>query len=187
MGKNVFRKQNRPAAHSSDMPAPHPVIAEHQDRAPRWGWLLLSAPGRLLVVDSPLPAAEVERRLRQQGAIVHFTAAHRITVHLPPSRTQRQFFATIESNPALINGSRIIGQTRTPFRTVLIRVALSVTLFWLALFWIIAAHVWLGVLFALGCIGFLLLAQYERLTGRDRWLYSDWLRRIVASEIADRQ
>jgi hypothetical protein len=147
--------------------------------------LLLIAPGRLLTVQSPLSTIEVERRLSQQPIYAVLTHSHRVTIRLPAARTERRFFAWIETNPANPDGSFIIGQTRTPARTALIRAGLSLILFWLALFWFSSAHTWLGVIFAVGCVSFLLLAQYERLTERDRRLYVSWLRQVIDAEPVD--
>jgi len=151
-----------------------------------WGWLFLIAPGRLLVVYSPLSAIEVERRLRQQTNQVRFSTPHRIIIRLPTARTERRFFAWIESDSDTPPHTRIVGQTRTPARIALIRVTISLVLFWLALFWFSSAHAWLGILLAFGCAGFLLLSQYERLTERDRRLYIAWLRQVVDAETTEK-
>jgi len=150
-----------------------------------WSWLLVTAPGRLLTVHSPLSTTEVERLLRQQVANVVSPKPHQVVIRLPTARTERRFFAWVEPNPNSPGSSRLIGQTRTPARVALVRAGISLILFWLALFWFSSAHTWLGGLFAIGCAGFLLLAQYERLTERDRRLYVIWLRKVIEAEPVD--
>ena len=161
---------------------PPPTTSTPPSRRIGWSWLLVTAPGRLLTVHSPLPTAEVERRLRQQISNVTTPKPHQFIIRLPAARTERRFFAWVEPNPNSPGSTRLTGQTRTPTRVALIRICISVILFWLALFWFSSAHTWLGGLFAIGCAGFLLLAQYERLTERDRRLYLAWLRQMIEAE-----
>ena len=171
--------------HIVPQPKPPPTGSARPAAHIGWGWVLLIAPGRLLTVHSPLSTAEVERRLRQQTSSTVLSASRRLTIRLPTARTQRRFFGGIEPNPANPASSLVIGQTRTPARTAFIRAGLSLILFWLALFWLSTAHTWLGVLFAIGCVSFLLLGQYERLTERDRRLYVAWLRQVIDAEPVD--
>ncbi len=143
-------------------------------------WLLLIAPGQMVTLHSPLTPDESLRRLRAQTSAVKALSIGQVMIHLPVDRTQRRFFAWIENDPA--GGTRISGQTRTPYRVAVARSAISMALFWLAMVWLAAEKPFLGFIFIAGSLGFLLLSQYERMVGRDRRQHVAWLRRIVKAD-----
>src|SRR5258708_7699414 len=91
-----------------------------------WAWLLVIAPGRLVTFVSPHPLAEVERRLYAQFHQVKPMSAHQIAIDLPNARTERRFFAWIESDQD--GQTRLIGQTRTPYRTAATRLCIGIVL-----------------------------------------------------------
>src|SRR5579859_2967869 len=62
-----------------------------------WAWLLVIAPGRLVTFVSPHPIAEVEQRLYVQPP-VKWIGPHHLAITLPRVRTERRFFAWVESD-----------------------------------------------------------------------------------------
>lgn len=144
-----------------------------------WAWLLVIAPGRLVTFVSPHPLAEVEQRLYVQPP-VKWIRPHHLVITLPHARTERRFFAWIEADPD--GRTRVNGQTRTPYRAAVTRLVIGMVLCGMALMFLAGAHGWLAFMFAAGGIGFLLLSQYERLTGRDVRLYAQWLRQTIDAE-----
>lgn len=55
----------------------------------------------------------------------------------------------------------------------------------LAFFFLSSEKLLWGVVFLIGTAGFVLLAQYERITGRDRRLYTAWLRDAINARPAN--
>ena len=146
-------------------------------------WLLFVAPGQLMRFSIPYPPAEVARRLKMEGATIkRLQRGYTVTVQIPEARTERRFNGWIEPDGMTGSRSWLTGQTRTPMRAALSRLAISVVLCLLALFFLSSERLLWGALFLLGCIGYLLLAQYERITGRDRRLYAAWLRSILDAQ-----
>ncbi len=150
-----------------------------------WTWLLVIAPGRLVTFVSPHPLVEVERRLYAQPRQVKSISPHHIAITLPNARTERRFFAWIESDQE--GRTRLNGQTRTPFRTAVTRLIIGVVMCGIALMFLAGAHGWLAFMFSSGGAGFLLLSQYERLIGRDVRLYAAWLRQTIDAEPLNRR
>ena len=144
-----------------------------------WAWLLVIAPGRLVTFVSPHPLAEVEQRLHKQPP-VKWISPHHLAITLPHAHTERRFFAWIETDQA--GRCRLHGQTRTPYRAAVTRLVIGIVLSGMALMFLAGAHAWLAFMFAAGGVGFLLLSQYERLTGRDIRMYAQWLRQTVDAE-----
>ncbi len=144
-----------------------------------WTWLFLIAPGRVVMLHSPYPPAEVLQRLRTNPKVAQVTSPTQIMIRLPGDRNERRFFAWIEADAT---GTRISGQTKTPYRVALIRSLISLVMYGLAFLWLAEARLWLGILFVAGGTGFLVLSQYERLTGFDVRRHLDWLRRALDAQ-----
>jgi len=147
-------------------------------------WLLFAAPGRLMCFALPYSANEAAQRLRAEGAQVRSmqTGArlgYTVVLGLPEARTERRFNGWIEPDGASANRSWLTGQTRTPLRSAFTRLAISVGMCLLALFFMSSGRLVWGLVFLIGTLGFVLLAQYERVTGRDRRLYTVWLRDAI--------
>ncbi len=138
-----------------------------------WLWLLFIAPGRVVTLHSPLAVDEVARRLRNAPKVARLLKPSQAIIRLPDERNQRRLYIWFEPDAA---GTRISGQTQTPYQVALVRMLITMALYGLAIMWLPAGRVWLGVMFTLGGTGFLLLAQYERLVGRDLRLHLEWLR-----------
>ena len=150
-------------------------------------WLLFVAPGQLMRFAIPYSPAEVVRRLGSEGAIVKAMQSgartgYTVVLHLPGSRTERNFSGWIEPDGMANNRTWLTGQTRTSYRSALSRLVIISVLIALGLFFISSERIAWGGLFLIGCLGYLLLAQYERLTGRDRRLYAAWLREILHAQ-----
>ena|SRR5712691_3599841 len=146
-----------------------------------WLWMLVVAPSRVVTLKSTLPPSEVLRRLKSEKLATRFLESNYVAVRLPGERNPRRFFAFIEQDAG--NTTRLIGQMQTPFVTALVRVLLALFLLGMAYVWIAASRFWLGGIFVLGGLGFLLLSQYERVLGRDLRLHLDWLRRVLDADV----
>ena len=145
-----------------------------------WLWQLVSAPSKVVMLTSPHPLSEVLRRLRKEDKVVQMQKPSQIAVHVPIRNNQRRFIAIIEDSPK--SGTRLIGRMETPYRIALFRISASLFLFGTAIVWMQVGRIWLGVIFVIGGIGFLLSSQYERMWGRDLRLHLDWLRRLLDAE-----
>lgn len=155
------------------------VATPDVERLP-WAWLLVIAPGRLITFISPHPINEVAQRLHVQSTHVKSIGTRQVVISLPGTRTERRFFGWLESDPR--GGTRLSGQTRTPYRTAATRLGIGVVMCGLALMFLAGAHGWLAFMFVSGGLGFMLLSQYERLTRRDVRLFTAWLRQIIDAE-----
>jgi hypothetical protein len=145
-----------------------------------WFWYLVSAPSRVVMLNSPHPPGEVLRRLRKEEKVVQMQKSSQIAVRVPIKNSQRRFIAIVESDTK--NGTRLIGRMETPYRIALFRLTACLFLFGTAIVWLQVGRIWLGVIFVIGGIGFLLSSQYERLWGRDLRLHLEWLRRLLDAE-----
>lgn len=146
-----------------------------------WLWQLMVAPSRVVTLNVPLPPNEVLRRLRNENKIVQVVKSSEIIISVPIRNNQRRFLAWLDTNQA--SGTRLIGRMQTPYRVVFIRMAIFLFLLAMALVWLQVGRIWLGAIFLVGGIGFLLSSQYERMWGRDLKLHLDWLRRILDAEL----
>ncbi len=141
-----------------------------------WLWQLVIAPSSIVMLSSPYPPGEVLRRLRNQGKIAQVQKSSQIVIHVPVRNNQRRFLARVEADAD--NRTRLIGRMQTPYRIALFRMVASLFLFGMAILWLQVGRIWLGAIFGIGAVGFLLGSQYERL------LHLEWLRRVLDAEIA---
>ena len=170
----------------SERPASSPKPKAVRNILPPWitFWLLFVAPGQLMRFAIPYSPGETARRLHDEGATVKplqsgARIGYTVLLHLPEERTERHFAGWIEPDGMTGNRAWLTGQTRTSLRSAMSRLAISLILCALALFFLSSERLLWGVLFLAGCAGYVLLAQYERLTGRDRRLYAAWLRTAI--------
>jgi len=154
--------------------------ARTESNIAKWLWLLITAPGRVVMLHSPHSATEVLRRLHTQPATIKVISPKHFIIRLPDNRSPRCFFVWLEQDQT--GRARLRGQMQTPFRAALTRSLLSLTLFWLGIVWLAAEKAWLGVIFMVGSIAFLLLSQYQRLTARDLPKYIQWLHRMADAD-----
>ncbi len=139
--------------------------------------LLVTAPSRLIVLDTPTSPDDVLRRLKKEQAVIQVTNPASFVLRLPIKDNQRCFVGWIE--PCDNNGSRIVGQMQTPYLIALSRALIGLFLYVMAFVWLPSGRVWLVILFAAGGTGFLLLSQYQRLIRRDLRPYLDWFCRTL--------
>ena len=144
-----------------------------------WLWLLVTAPGRMVILDSPYQPDEVMRRLKLSKDTVRVLSPNEVSVRLSDKRNARRFVASIEPGSM---GTRIVGQMQTPYMVAALRFTAGLFLLSMMIIWMQAAHIWLGLMFGAFGIGFLFLSQYERLIGRDLRLHLDWLRRTLNAQ-----
>jgi len=144
-----------------------------------WLWLLVTAPGRMVILDSPYQPDEVMRRLKLNKNAVRVLATNQISIRLSDKHNARRFVASIEPGSV---GSRIVGQMQTPYVVAALRVTAGLFLISMMIIWMQAGRVWLALMFGAFGIGFLFLSQYERLIGRDLRLHLDWLRRTLDAQ-----
>src|SRR5260370_31813304 len=71
-----------------------------------WLWLLVTAPARMVILDSPYQPDEVMRRLKLSKDTVRVVAPNQVSVRLSDKHTARRFAASIEpgSGGTLIDG-----------------------------------------------------------------------------------
>jgi len=147
-----------------------------------WLWLLVTAPGRMVILDSPYQPDEVIRRLKLSKNAVRLLAPNQISVRLAAKRNARRFVASIEPGSV---GTRIVGQMQTPYLVAALRVSAGLFLLSMMIIWMQAGRVWLALMFGAVGIGFLFLSQYERLIGQDLRLHLDWLRSTLDAKLAE--
>ncbi len=139
-----------------------------------WFWLLVIAPGRVVTLESPHAPDEVMRRLQALAPVARVLSSTQAVVRLAKQNNQRTFTLWIE--PGASGHTQIHGQMQTPYRVAATRLLAATVLLGLSLVWFPTGRMWLGVMFLIGGVAFLLLSQYERLVGRDLRLNLDWLR-----------
>ncbi len=149
-----------------------------------WFRLLMTAPGKVVTLESPHTPEEISRRLRAVPSIAKTLERGQATLRLPTQNNQRRFFMWIE--PAKSGGTRITGQMQTPLRAAAMRMFFTVMLAGLGLFWMATARFWMGGFFLLFAFGFLLLSQYERVIGRDLRLHLNWLRQTLDAKLIEK-
>jgi hypothetical protein len=142
-----------------------------------WLKLLVTAPSRLIILDSPHSPDEALRRLQQMPQYTRMANRTNFMVRLPIKDNQRCFIGWIESGQD--RGSRIVGQMQTLYPIALTRAAIGLFLFVMAGILMPAGRYWLVLILALGGTGFLLLSQYQRLIGRDVRAYVAWLQQVL--------
>src|SRR5258708_24392126 len=141
-----------------------------------WLWLLVTAPGCMMILDSQYQPDEVMRRLKVNKNAVRLLSPNQVSVRLSAKRNARRFVASIEPGSV---GTRIVGQMQTPYLVAALRVSAGLFLISMMIIWMQAGRVWLALMFGAFGLGFLFLSQYERLIGRDLSLHLDWLRRTL--------
>src|SRR5215467_7868741 len=97
-----------------------------------WLWLLVTAPGRMVILDSPYQPEEVIRRLKLSKNVVRVLPTNQISVRLSEKQNARHFVASIEPGSV---GTRIIGQMQTPYLVALLRVSAGVFLISMMIIW----------------------------------------------------
>jgi hypothetical protein len=158
----------------------------HNSRDSRGLWfrLLLTAPGKVVTLESPHTPDEITRRLRAAPSVAKLLERGQATLKLPTQNNERRFFMWIE--PGKTGGSRIVGQMQTPLRAATMRLLITLLLAGLGLFWMALARFWLGGLFLFFAVGFLLLSQYERVVGRDLRLHLRWLQQALDARLIEK-
>lgn len=146
-----------------------------------WLWQLVIAPSRVVTLNSPYPPGEVTRRLLKEEKVVQVLKNSQLVIHVPVRNNQRRFLAWIDTRAD--RGTRLVGRMQTPYRIAFFRMAASLFLFGMAILWLQVGRIWLGAIFGVVAVGFLLNSQYERLWGRDLRLHLEWLRRVLDAEV----